>query len=122
MTQEKIDSLRTAVIVSDTNTPILEALITVLPEGYSLEKLPENARSKIAPDRTHVIKTPSQDEIHLRNSEGGQKVTTSNVINQDTLEVQPILADDELSKLAVLLNKTGVVSMQVMASNNELKG
>lgn len=122
MTQDKIDSVRQAEIVSNTETPALEALKAVLPEGYSLEELPVGAPSRVGSDRTHVIKTPTDDEIHLRNSEDGKSVKTSNIIKQDTLEAQPALADDELSKLAVKLNETAEVSMQVMASNNDVKG
>lgn len=118
MVEEKIDSLRNAVISSNDGTPILEAIKSSLPADYALKEIePE----KKAGNYDIVIQTPN-DEICIVVADDGLSARTANVMKQDQLPVQPSLADDELSKLATKLNKSTEVSMQVMASNNDLKG
>lgn len=120
MTEENKDSLRIAVITSNEATPILEAIETSLPEGYMLKEIEQDKKSG---NYDIVIETPN-DEICLVVAKDGLSAKTSNVMKQDEFKVQPSLANDELSKLAVLLNEseTTKVSMQVMASNDDLKG
>ncbi|RZG94377.1 hypothetical protein [Acinetobacter pittii] len=119
MIDDKINSLRSAIITSNDNLEILEVLKEALPEGYSYER--EIPETKIGIEYIDVINTPN-DKIHIIVSEDKKSAKTLNVINQDTLDVQPSIVNDELSKLAVELNKTESVSMQVIASHNDLIG
>ena len=119
MSTENLDSLRNAVLVSNNGEPILDALDLSLPEGYELVR--EVPEIKIGIDMIYIIKTPV-DSIQIHVSEDGKQATTLNVFEQDKLEIQPSLPNDELAKLAVELNKTEAVSMQVFASTNDLLG
>ena len=118
MTDDKSNFMRNAIITSNNGIPILQALEESLPSEYKVKGIvPE----KKAGNYDIIIQTPT-DEICIIVKEDGLSAKTSNVMIQDQLPVQPNLPNDELSKLAVALNKTKEVSMQVMASHNDLLG
>ncbi|OTG95000.1 hypothetical protein [Acinetobacter sp. ANC 3832] len=119
MTEEHINSYRHAVIKPNNNQHVLDALKENLPEGYEL--LIEKPTINIGVEKYIHIKTPT-DDIQLYVSDDGKYAETLHVFGQDKLSVQPSLPNDELAKLAVKLNATENVDMQVVASRNDLEG
>ncbi|MDC4658956.1 hypothetical protein OW684_01800 [Acinetobacter baumannii] len=115
--QDKINSMRTAIITSNDRKNILEVLETELPSGYEVKHIEPEKKSG---NYDIVIQTPN-DEICIKVDKEGFSATTSNIMKQDQLDVQPSLKDDELSKLARLLFDNEQIDMRVIASNNDLK-
>lgn len=116
--EEKMDALRHAKIISNDETPVLEALAQELPPGFLVRNI--EPEKKIG-NYDIVIQTPT-DEICLVVSKDGLSASTSNIMKQDQLSIQPSLPEDELSKLAVILKDSEKVDIQVIASTNDLKG
>lgn len=91
--------------------------------GYTLVQ----AQPYQPPSRTHMIITPSGDQIHLvNNSADPQRVRTSNVINQDARNAPVPFQQDELVKFANaahslnLVPDEPVISVTVQASEHDL--
>jgi hypothetical protein len=93
MSEENMKFLRNAKIWGSGN--VLEAIAAV--PGYKVEPVVPLQ----SPNRTHVVVTPSGDQIHLViDPKNPEVVGTSNIINQDQLDGPVPFQDDELVKLA----------------------
>lgn len=119
MLDDKTNQYRNAVIKPNNDQHVLDALKANMPEGYEL--VTEKPEINLGIDKLHFIKTPT-DKIQLYIPDDGKYAETLHVFEQDKRDEQPVLSEDELAKLAVKLNKTEDVSMQVFASQNDLEG
>lgn len=110
--------LRNATIYAcgDENTSVLEQLKEI--PGYVLQEVAESH----AGNRTHVLITPSGDEIHLVNDESDpSKVRTSNIMKQDATQAFVPYQQDELVQLAKAANPTEKVNVVVSTSAHDLE-
>lgn len=119
MSVDKINQFRSAVIEPGNNQHILEALVQYLPEGYELLK--EKATEDLGFDELIYIKTPT-DKIQLYVPQDGKCAKTLHIVEQDKRNNPPTLTNDELSILALKLNKNENLKMRVFASQNDLEG
>lgn len=112
--------LRSAIIWGQGD--VLSAIAKV--PGYSLQQ----AQPFQPPSRTHMIVTPSGDQIHLViNPADPQAARTSNVIRQDALNAHVPFQQDELVRFANAAHSLNripgepVISVTVHASEHDLK-
>ena len=124
---KKHNCFRNAVLKSNSDRPVLDILSDSLTDGYTLNKncsdfyINDVSRVVIeTPSGDKIVLTTTENERELSKLEGKKILKTSNIIKQDSRDVQPDLANDELTKLKQAMISIKEIEIDIVPSNKDL--